>query len=105
VSPNPFTPNNDGINDALELSYDVTAITRAAEVTIRIFDLSGRRVRELYRSDDLSGHYDASLQPALRWDGTDDDGNLVPPGIYVLWVEVEGDARSGQRVRTIAVAY
>jgi hypothetical protein len=105
LSPNPFTPNNDGINDVLEISYDITAVTRAADVSMRIHDLSGRQVRELYRGEDLSGHYDSDLLPGLSWDGRDDNGDLVPPGIYILRASVKGDARSGERLRTIAVVY
>ena len=32
LEPNPFTPNGDGINDALEVAYDITAITRPARM-------------------------------------------------------------------------
>ncbi len=105
LAPNPFTPNGDGINDALEVAYDITAVTRPAEVSIVLFDLSGRQVRELYESADLSGHYDSGSQPRLSWDGRDDDGNPVPPGIYILRASVAGDARTSEQVRTIAVAY
>ncbi len=105
LEPNPFTPNGDGINDALEVAYDITAITQAAEVSIILFDLSGRRVRQLYQSSDLSGHYDPGSQPLLSWDGRDDHGSPVPPGIYILRASVEGDARTSEQVRTVTVAY
>ncbi|MCY3735375.1 MAG: gliding motility-associated C-terminal domain-containing protein [Gemmatimonadaceae bacterium] len=105
LEPNPFTPNGDGVNDRLEVAYDITAITRPAQVSIVLFDLSGRRVRELYQSSDLSGHYDPGSQPQLGWDGRDDGGNPVPPGIYILRVSVQGDARTSEQVRTVAVAY
>ena len=105
LAPNPFTPNGDGINDALEVSYDITAVTRAADVSIRVYDLSGRRVRELYRGEDLSGHYDSTVLPGLRWDGRDDGGLLAAPGLYILRASVEGDARSGEQLRTVAVVY
>jgi hypothetical protein len=105
LTPNPFSPNGDGINDNLAISYDITAVTRAADVTVRVLDLSGRLVKELFRGESPSGHYDSGLQAELLWDGRDAGGGLVPPGIYLLHVSVEGDARSGRQMRTVAVVY
>ncbi|MDP7633776.1 MAG: hypothetical protein QF402_12575 [Candidatus Latescibacteria bacterium] len=105
LAPNPFSPNGDGINDALGISYDITSVTRAADVTVRVLDLSGRLVRELFRGENLSGHYDSGLQAELLWDGRNAGGDLVPPGIYLLHVSVEGDARDGTQMRTVAVVY
>ena len=62
-------------------------------------------VRVLYDGEGLSGHYDQSVIPALRWDGRDAAGDLVTPGIYLLRVAVEGDARDSQQIRPVAVVY
>jgi len=43
---------------------------------IRIFDLTGRRVRTLDLGADVGG--------VVQWDGTDDDGRRVPAGLYLL---------------------
>jgi len=45
-------------------------------VTLRIHDISGRRVRELRTSALPAGYHQ------LRWDGEDDAGRTLPPGIY-----------------------
>jgi len=105
VLPNPFTPNGDGINDVMRIGYDIVAVTRAADVQVRVFDLSGRLVRKLYGGAGLSGHYDQSVLPELAWDGHDTAGQRVPPGIYLVNVSVEGDARESQHLETVAVAY
>jgi len=38
---------------------------------------------------------------ALAWDGKDRAGRLVPPGIYLLHIQISGDARQ-QSLRHIA---
>ena len=105
VSPNPFTPNGDGINDVLGIEYDILTITREAKISLHLFDLSGRMVRALHDGEGLSGHYDQSVISGLGWDGRDAAGDLVPPGIYLLRVAVEGDARDSKQIKPVAVVY
>ena len=100
VEPSVFTPNGDDINDDATIGYDILAVTRPTSVAVHVFDLSGRLVRPLYSGADLSGHYDH-----LSWDGRDADGNRVPPGLYLVSLSVEGDARQTSRVRPVGVAY
>ena len=69
------------------------------------FDLTGRRVRTLYQGADLSGHYDARTVSELAWDGRDDAGAMVPPGLYLVSLFVDGDARQTRHARTVGVAY
>ena len=105
LEPNPFTPNGDGINDQLGLSYDIVAVTRAAKVQVQVFDLSGRLVRTLYEGADLSGRYDQTTRPGLSWDGRDQGGAMVPPGIYLIYIEVKGDSKANQQAVAVVVAY
>ncbi len=44
-------------------------------MTVEVLDLSGRRVRPGYRGSDGIG------EDAQGWDGVDDAGGLVPPGV------------------------
>ena len=105
LDPNPFTPNGDGINDRLGLSYDIVAVTRAAKVQIQVFDLSGRLVHTIYEGTDLSGRYDRTSRPELSWDGRAQGGTVVPPGIYLIYIEVKGDSKANRRAVPVAVAY
>ena len=46
-----------------------------------------------------AGHYE------LSWDGLDEQGNLSPPGLYLLRVEIVGDAVTGSATRVVGLAY
>ena len=100
IEPSVFTPNGDDVNDTATIGYDILAVTRPTSVAVQVFDLSGRLVKSLYAGADLSGHYDH-----LSWDGRDASGNRVPPGLYLVSLSVDGDARQTSRVRTVGVAY
>jgi carboxypeptidase T len=68
------------------------AIGSAGQVRAEIYDLQGRRVRE------LDGRFEAGQQ-ALPWDGRDAQGRAVPAGVYLYVLKAgEGD-RSGRLLR------
>ncbi len=100
-----ITPNGDGANDTMEMAYEILAVVGRARVEVGIYDLSGRRVRRLFDAEGQNGVYDAARFPELVWDGADDGGDIVPPGVYLVRLQVDGDARSGEGLRTIGVAY
>lgn len=85
LQPNPFTPNGDGVNDQLHISYDVLRINKPVRVRVDIFDLSGRRIESFENSRQV-GDY------AEVWDGTGRGRGLLPPGVYVVRVLAETDA-------------
>ncbi len=64
---------------------------RHAEVTIRIFDVEGRVVRNNLRRDGENRMY---------WDGRDESGRRVRSGVYIYQVEADGQVING----TIVVA-
>ena len=79
-------------------------MTRPTQGEVKVFDLSGRLVRSLYSGADLSGHFDARVVPQLAWDGRNSAGARVPPGLYLVSLFVDGDARQTRRARTVSVA-
>ena len=99
VSPETFTPNGDGINDVSIISYDIFEITGSVFVTVEIRDLSGNSLRKVYSGDDPIGHHER------EWDGRDDSGEIVPPGVYVYQVSMEADKGNDDKAGTVDVAY
>ena len=99
VDPRAVTPNGDGINDEVEISYDLFKLTRGAEVELKIHALSGERIRLVHTGWEANGRY------GHTWDGRDDTGRCVPPGVYVYCVEVHADKGVERRAGTVCVAY
>ncbi len=61
---------------------------RTVDLTANVFDMRGRWVRNLYIADRRYGL--APLDPLWDvWDGRDESGHPVPPGVYVLRVVIE----------------
>ena len=104
VQPPVFTPNGDGINDEAAIQFTVLKLNQARPVTVRIYDLRGRmvrelEVRELNERTGLSGRY-RSL-----WDGRDRTGILVAPGIYLCRIKVDAEREESVQMRMVAVAF
>ena len=100
IAPNPFTPNGDGRNDVTQIGVSVFRITSSRDLDISVYTLSGLRVWSARRTVTSGVH-------SVPWDGLDSDGQLVPPGIYLLRVDLNIDDDSAGTVltRTVAVAY
>ena len=106
--PATFTPNGDTINDEAILGF-VLGRVNDAQIHFEIYDLGGRLVRTLPAHKLNAGSYvprdglDANLPG--RWDGRGDDGEVLPPGLYVFRVVV--DLKPDKKVGTgvIGLAY
>lgn len=97
--PTVFTPNGDQINDSAQIHFDITDLISGANVGLRIYDLSGSMVREVYRGIDQSGRF------TRTWDGTDGQGNTVPPGLYIFNIDLDTDGGKAEASGLIGVAY
>lgn len=94
-----FTPQGDGINDQLAITYTLFRVRQESEVTIAVHTLAGQRVWHMQPGAQGAGRH------AVRWDGRDQAGQLVPPGIYLVRVEVATDKGSEVRIQPAAVIY
>ena len=70
-----------------------------ASVVFEIFDLQGHRVRQGYSSADPLGRY------TRPWDGCDDLGRRVAPGLYLYRIQVQADVGTTSRQGIVQVVY
>jgi len=82
ASPELFSPDNDGYNDVVTLSYRLDDPGMVGNVSI--FDDGGRLIRRLVQSDLLG------TEGSWSWDGITDDKEKAPIGIYAVVFEVFG---------------
>lgn len=99
VEPGVLSPNNDAINDQARITYTVLHLLEASPAEITVHDLAGRPVRRLEAQEARNGQF------SVLWDGRNDSGETVPPGSYLVAVEVKSDTRTERRVSHVAVAY
>jgi hypothetical protein len=97
-SPNPFSPNGDGLYEETEISF---YLQTEATVTIEIYDMDGNRKRILERRFSITAEDTPDARPrrvtGFTWDGRDNSGYYVPYGIYVLRFTVTYQQAAGQR--------
>ncbi|MEI8046220.1 MAG: lamin tail domain-containing protein [Bacteroidota bacterium] len=80
LSPDIFSPDNDGYNDVLNIAYTFGASGNNA--TITIYDASGRLVRNLVNQE-LCG-----TTGVFSWDGITNDKLKASIGRYIIFVEI-----------------
>jgi hypothetical protein len=80
--PRAFSPGGGGFRETTDISFSLAS---PSPVTIQVFSRGGRLERVLKQ--------DATLNPGLNvvsWDGKDDDGRIVPSGLYIVVLTAEG---------------
>ncbi len=96
-----FTPNGDGVNEATRIRFSVFRIKGERDLRVGVYDLSGRKVRDLGGVREIP-----SGQHAVPWDGRDDEGRRVGPGLYLVRVSVPTDAdAAGSALAAVGVVY
>lgn len=73
-SPNPFGPET-------RISY---RLEQDLPVRLAVFDAGGRLVRSLISANQVAGEY------SVRWDGRDEQGRSVSPGVYFYRLNAAG---------------
>jgi len=76
--PNPFNPTT-------EIHF---ALPKSEHVTLSIYNLVGQKLRSLVCEYKDAGHY------VVLWNAKDDNGNLLPSGVYIYRFEAENFIQS-----------
>ncbi len=79
LSPQVFSPDGDGYDDVLLISYELPEAGYTANILI--FDSRGRRVKRLASNKTLG------TSGTIKWDGATDDGRRATIGAYVILIE------------------
>lgn len=111
ATPNPFTPNFDGTNDITNIEFFLGNIgepknqigNQVRQITIKIYDLTGRLIKDLF--DDKTTASAFIADKGVTWDGRDNSGKIVRPGLYLYQVLIDSDNGGENITKTIAVTY
>ncbi|MFZ0455073.1 MAG: lamin tail domain-containing protein [Ignavibacteriaceae bacterium] len=79
ISPNPFSPDNDGFEDFTIINYALSQNT--SQVRIKIFDNRGRLLRTLLNNQP------SGSKGSVVFDGLEEDGTPFRMGIYIIFLE------------------
>ena len=64
-----------------------------------VYDLAGRRAGAVASGTAESGRF------VIAWDGRDDNGAVLQPGLYVLRLVVETDGGTASSERIVSLVY
>lgn len=90
LSPNPFSPDNDGFEDILAITYSLPSTV--SMIRVRCFDVQGRLVRTLANNEPVAS------SGTLLWNGLDDNNRRVRIGMYIILFEALDAAGGIKRV-------
>jgi hypothetical protein len=79
VQPEAITPDLDGVDDFVTISYTQNSVGRIASV--RVFDVNGRLVSDLLKNQ-LIG-----TAGEIIWNGSDDRNQVVKTGYYLILID------------------
>jgi hypothetical protein len=99
LSASSFTPNGDGINDELQIRYGLFHLPEAVPVVLEVYALDGRKLAAIDNGIQRSG------AQAVRWDGRDQSGQILAPGIYLLSVAVASESTGSKKIRPVGIFY
>jgi hypothetical protein len=97
VEPETFSPNNDGVDDVLNISYNFPEPGMVANIII--YDAKGRLVKNLIQNELLG------ISGTFSWDGINERNEKSRIGIYIIFVEAfsaDGDVKSFKKTAVLA---
>jgi gliding motility-associated-like protein len=96
LSPKIFSPNNDGLDDNLQIDYRLPE--PGGELTILLYDTRGKLVHTFYKKEP-SIHQ----QGTLRWNG-ETNGRKLPTGMYIVYLKYHYQNKTTKVKKTTVLA-
>jgi hypothetical protein len=100
VSPETFSPDQDGVDDVVNIAFSVEESGYVAN--IKIYDPEGRQVRDLVNNRIL-GRTDV-----VSWNGIRDDAQKADIGIYLIFIELynlQGEVKHFKKTCVLATRF
>ena len=94
-----LTPNGDQIHDEVRIAYSLFRLPEQVPVTLAVHALDGRRVAQV-----AIGTQDSGPQQ-ITWDGRDQQGRMLAPGLYLLSISLGTDTPQQPQLRPLGIAY
>ena len=93
-----ITPNGDDRNDGLALPYSLTQLLNEVPNRLEVYNLSGELVYAFTEERGRGPH-------TATWDGRNNAGEVVPVGIYLVQIVIEGGVEDLDHTRVVSVVY
>lgn len=100
IYPAVFSPNNDGVDDLLHISYVADNPGYTANITI--YDSRGRLIRTIARGRLLG------TEDVVTWDGATDNNLKADVGIYIIHIELfnpQGEVTTFRKTAVLAARF
>jgi len=100
IEPEVFSPDNDGLNDNLNINYKFTE--NGYRINIWIYNSSGAKIKHIANNELIA------IEGTFSWDGTTIDKHKAPSGIYVVFIEVwktDGTVKKFKKAATLGVRF
>ncbi len=100
ITPELFSPDNDGHDDVITISYRFSE--PCVNIKILIYDQNGRLIRHL-TDNELSG-----TSGSVNWDGITDDNSKAMTGIYIFYIQsfdINGNVKSWKKTGVLATKW
>ena len=97
ISPETFSPDNDGVDDVVNISYNFSSEGSVANVII--YDAKGRLIKNLVQNELLG------TSGTFSWDGINESNEKGRIGIYIIFAEifdVDGNVKSYKKAVVLA---
>ena len=100
LQPKTISPDGDGYEDVMNINYLLSE--NGYTGTLTVFNAAGKEVKQIFKNNILgtSGTY--------TWDGTTDNGQKAPIGLYVFYFEIfnlKGEVKSYKTVGVVAAKF